>query len=429
MKTMNRRTFAASALAAAVLVKPGAHVLGANDRVGVGVIGVGGRGSYLLQMALRRASDKEDIEVRAVCDVYQKRLQEAKRKTGGARDFLQHEELLDLPGIDAVMIATPDHWHAPITLAALNKGKDVYVEKPMTHTVEEAKTVYHAVQGSGRVLQVGVQATSWSKWYKAKKAIDDGLLGKVVCCQGTYSRNAPGGDWNWDIDPNAGPDGKGDNYIDWEKWLGPATQRPFDPDRFFRFRKYWDYSGGIATDLHFHTVAPFHLAVRNEHPTRVVGMGGIWVHHDERETPDTFLTAADYPSQFSLTVQSSQANSVGLRTLIRGEHATMFCGADWEGDSDGKLHIVPEPPFKDDFNQRWGKDEIIIEGADDEGDMKHVDNFFDCVRSRTTPNCPVEMGYKVMTTIMLSVQSYRDGVMYYFDADKEKVLSHKPKST
>ncbi|RJP21211.1 MAG: gfo/Idh/MocA family oxidoreductase [Candidatus Omnitrophota bacterium] len=425
-KKSNRRGFLAGAagIGAASLLLPPTRVMGANDRIGVGVIGVGGRGNALLGMALRRAENQQDVEVRAVCDVYQRNLTRAAERASGSRQYVHHQELLDRADIDAVMIGTPDHWHAPITLLAMEKGKDVYCEKPMTHTVAEAKEVARKTKECNRILQIGVQALSWTKWHKAKEAIDKGMLGKIVCCQGTYSRNVTFGDWNYyEINPNAGPNASGEDHIDWEQWLGSAPKRPYDADRFFRFRKYWDYSGGIATDLHYHTVAPFHLAIGNEHPTRVVGMGGIWAHDDGREVPDTFLTAADYPGKFSLTVQSSQANSVGPRTLIRGEKATMYCGADWEGEEYGQLKIVSQEPFKDEFKEKWGQEEIIIPDIKDEGDMKHVDNFFDCVRSRRQPNCHVDIAYKTMTVIGLSVRSYREGIMFYFDAEREEIIT------
>ncbi len=424
----NRREFIKSSIqgiSTLAFAGAGRKVLGANDRIHVGVIGVGGRGTHLLTLALRRAEEKNDVEVQAVCDVYQHQLTQAAEKAGGAKQYTLHQELLDRPDIDAVIIATPDHWHAPITLLALDKGIDVYCEKPMTHTIEEAKQVAHKVEVSGRVMQVGVQALSWTKWYKAKEAINKGMLGKIICCQGTYSRNVPYGDWNYyPINQDAGPDATGENHINWKQWLGPAHSRPYDADRFFRFRKYWDYSGGIATDLHYHTVAPFHVAIQNEHPTRVIGMGGIWAHDDKREVPDTFLTAADYPSKWSLTVQSSQANSVGPRTLIRGEKATMYCGADWEGEEYGHLRIVAEKPFEKEFKEKWGKEEIIIPNIENEGDMKHMDNFFDCIRTRKQPNCDADIGYKVMTAIGLSVRSHREGKMFYFDPVREIVLTH-----
>ncbi len=399
---------------------------GANDRINVAVIGLGTRGTYLHKMALHRAEQAKDVEVIALCDVYQARLKDASVLNPGAKTYTHHQEVLERGDLDAVMIATPDHWHAPITLAAFDRGLDVYCEKPMTHTLEEAGVVARRVKEKGRVMQVGVQATSWNRWYKVREIVQAGTLGKVVACQGTYSRNNPQGDWNWKIDPGAGPDAAGDLHIDWKQWLGAAPHREFDADRFFRFRKYWDYSGGIATDLHYHIVAPFHIAVANEHPTRVTGMGGLWVYNDGREVPDTFLNAADYPSKYSLTVQSSQVNEIGPLTLLRGTEATLHLGDEWEGPQGRNTdyaRIVPDTPFKNDFGKKWGRDEIIVENVGNEGDQKHVDNFFDCVRSRKEPNCPADLGYKVMTNIALSVRSYREGKMFYFDAAKEKAYT------
>ena len=420
-----RRGFLKSSLAAPAMLA-GGRALGANDRIRVGVIGIGGRGTFHLQAALRRARDKGDVEVAALCDVYQARLTRAASRAPGAKTYVHHQELLQDAGLDAVMIATPDHWHAPITLAALDKGLDVYCEKPMTHTLEEARIVRDRVRQKNRVMQVGVQALSWDRWHKIREVVQAGTLGKVVAAQGTYSRNDQAGDWNWTIDPGAGPDGKGPLYIDWTQWLGSAPKRPFDADRFFRFRKYWDYSGGIATDLHYHIAAPFQLALENEHPTRIAGMGGLWVYHDGREVPDTFLTAADYPGKYSLTIQSSQVNEIGPTMMIRGTQATMHLGDEWEGPqgrSVGTARIVPETPFRREFRAKWAKDEIVLEGVGNEGDQKHVDNFFDCVRSREKPNCDADMGYKVMTAIDLSVRSYRQAKVFLFDPKAERITN------
>jgi predicted dehydrogenase len=411
----NRRLFLHQSAIAFTSALSAKRVLGANERIRTGHIGLGGRGSWLHRLTLQHMEEHQDVEVVALCDVYAKRLNSAHELCPEAKTYTYHQELLEHKDLDAVFIATPDHWHAPITITAMEKGLDVYCEKPMTLYWEQAKEVSQKAQELNRVLQIGVQALSWSKWHRAKEIVDQGMLGQVIGCQGTYSRNAPGGDWNWDIDSYAGPDGKGQNALEWKQWLGPATERPFNADRFFRFRKYWDYSGGIATDLHYHTVAPFHVAVKNEHPHRVVGMGGIWAHHDEREVPDTFLTAADYPSQFSLTVQSSQANATGPRTLIRGEKATLYCGADWEGESYGSLRVAAEEPFKDEFKSKWGKEDYVIPDIEDEGDGKHVANFFDCIRTRELPNCHADLAFKVTTAIALSVRSYREGKMFYYN--------------
>jgi len=430
-KSPSRRSFLKSVgIAAPLAAMPAwAHILGANDRINVAMIGLGCRGNDLLNLVLAHRQAKPDIEIVALCDVYQKRRDLASAKAPGAKTYLYHQEVLERPDIDAVFVATPDHWHASITLAALEHGKDVYVEKPMTHTVEESKTVAHRVKELNRVLQVGVQGLSWRRWHKVREIIQSGMIGQVVAVQGTYSRNAPLGDWNtgewWTIDPAAGPDGKGGNYIDWKQWLGSAPPIPFDADRFFRFRKYWDYSGGIATDLHYHIVAPFHLAIANDFPSRVTGMGGLWVYKDGREVPDTFLTAADYPAKFSMTIQSSQVNENGPAMMIRGTKATIHLSDEWEGPPSRQYDyadIVAESPYAEAFVKANGGPVVRIDGVGNDGDLKHVDNFLECVRSREQPNCNADIGYKVTAATDLSVRSYRNGKVYFFDAEREEVM-------
>jgi len=427
---LSRRRFLGTATAGGALfaAAPAARVPGANDRINVALIGVGARGSDHLDLLLQHRKNKPDIEIVALCDVYQKRLNVASAKVPSAKTYTHHEEILQRSDIDAVCIATPDHWHAPITLAAMESGKDVYVEKPMTHTVEESKIVAHKAKELKRVVQVGVQGLSWNRWHKIHEIIESGTIGQVVAVQGTYSRNAPGGDWNsdyWVIDPAASPDAAGEEHIDWKQWLGPAPQRPFNADRFFRFRKYWDYSGGIATDLHYHVIAPFHLAIANEFPTRVSGMGGMWVYNDGREVPDTFLTAADYPSKYSMTIQSSQVNENGPRLMLRGTKATIHMSDEWEGPPSRQYDfadIIPESPYLEEFIKKNGWAQVRIDSVGNEGDLKHFDNFLECVRSRKQPNCSADLGYKVMATVELSVRSYRNGKVYYFDAEREQVV-------
>ena len=420
-----RRGFVRGAAAVSAALATGRSVLGANDRIRTAVIGLGGRGSWLLDKVLHRAADRSDVEVVALCDVYQARLKKAADRVPGARTFTHHQELLQMKDLDAVFIATPDHWHAPITLAAFERKCEVYCEKPMTHTLEEAAVVAQKVRETGRIMQIGVQAMSWNRWHRVREIVQSGMLGKVVAVQGTYSRNDQNGDWNWPIDPNARPDATGDQHIDWKQWLGSAPNRPFDADRFFRFRKYWDYSGGIATDLHYHIVAPFHLALENEHPVRVSGMGGLWVYNDGREVPDTFMTAADYPGKYSLLVQSSQVNEIGPIMMLRGTQATMHLGDEWEGPQGRNLttaRIIPETPFRKEFQKKYGKDEVIIENVGNDGDQRHVDNFFDCVRSRQQPNCHADLGHKVMTSIDLSVRSYRENRMFLIDPKTGRIV-------
>ncbi|MEA2258519.1 MAG: hypothetical protein QOJ51_1344 [Acidobacteriaceae bacterium] len=427
LEPVSRRGFLKAAgigVASMAAMPAWARVIGANDRLNVAVIGLGGRGSILLDLILEHRTNKADVEVVALCDVYQRRLNAASKKVPGAKTYTHHQDLLQRSDIDAVFIATPDQWHAPITMTAMLSGKDVYVEKPITHTLEEAKVVAHKAAELNRVVQVGVQGLSWRRWPKIRQIIQSGMIGQVVEVQGTYSRNDPAGDWNWPIDAGTGPDGVGENHIDWEQWLGSAPKRPFDADRFFRFRKYWDYSGGIATDLHYHIVAPFHVAIANEFPTKVAGMGGLWVYNDARETPDTFLTAADYPSKYSMTIQSSQVNENGPTTMLRGTIATIHISDEWEGPPSRQYDyadIIPEGPNAQEFAKEHGADMVRVDGVGNEGDLLHVDNFLQCVRTRHQPNCPADLGYKVLASIDLSVRSYREGKIYYFDPVTEQV--------
>src|SRR3984893_10690370 len=306
---------AKSALAARG-AKTSGRVVGSNDRINVGVIGVGGRGSYVASMFQKVGDQNNSCQIVAVCDVYEKRKREnaAKIKCEG---YLDYREVVGRSDVDAVIVATPDHWHAKVALDAMDHGKDVYLEKPMCHTNDEIKQLVSTVKETKRVLQVGSQTTSGDQWWKARKAIADGMIGQMIMSQGSYHRNSIEGEWNWPIDPEAGPDGKGENYIDWKTWLGPATKRPYDADRYFRFRKYWDYSGGIATDLFYHVVAPLNICwPEPQFPLRVSALGGIWEFKDEREVPDTFNLIADFPQEHSLVLSSSMANSKHIPGLI-----------------------------------------------------------------------------------------------------------------
>jgi hypothetical protein len=282
MSDSNRRDFlrkatsagASLGLATAAFAKgnrmSAGRVLGANDRINIGIIGVGGRGYYVGEaFSAYAAKNNEACQIMAVCDVYEKRKKRAAErfKCPGTLDW---REVVDRKDLDAIIVATPDHWHARMALAAMDSGKDVYLEKPMCHTIDEARQLVSTVKETKRVLQVGSQTTSADQWYKAKKAIADGMIGQMLMSQGSYHRNSIEGEWNWPIDPAAGPNGKGDDYIDWKTWLGPAQNRPWDADRFFRFRKYWDYSGGVATDLFLSRSRPAeHLLGR----TAVSGQG------------------------------------------------------------------------------------------------------------------------------------------------------------
>jgi predicted dehydrogenase len=412
------------------------RVLGANDRINVALIGCGGRGRSDAASFKRYADENNNAcQILAVCDVYEKRKRENAEKYG-AKAFLDYREVLALPDVDAVIVATPDHWHARIALDAMDQGKDVYLEKPMCHTVREAKQLMDTVHETNRVLQVGSQTTSADQWWKAKKAIADGMIGKMIMSQGSYHRNSIEGEWNWPIDPDAGPDGKGDNYIDWKTWLGPAPKRAWDPDRFFRFRKYWDYSGGIATDLFFHVVAPLNICWdKPQFPSKVTASGGKYVFTNDREVPDTFHLLAEYPEGHSLVLSSSMANSQHIPGLIRGHEGTIIMvehGMFEAATPDivvrpEKVRIEGQPgrhPFPD---YKFGADEIRIPVDQYDSMQAHIGNFLQCMRTRQKPHLDVDTAAHAQVLISLAVDSYREGKVKYWD-EKNWRAADKPVS-
>ncbi|MBZ2183118.1 MAG: Gfo/Idh/MocA family oxidoreductase [Bryobacter sp.] len=444
---LNRRSFLVStgALSAssAFAAKPSGRVLGANDRINVAVIGAGGRGFYVAREFNKAGKAEANAQIVGVCDVYQKRVNRGKEafQCDGTLDY---REILTRSDVDAVIVATPDHWHATIALEAMDKGKDVYLEKPMCHTIEEARRLTETVRETKRVLQVGSQTTSGDQWAQARKVIADGMLGKILLSQGSYHRNSIEGEWNWPIDKEAGPDGKGENFIDWKMWLGPAQKRDWvkdmGADRFFRFRKYWDYSGGIATDLYYHVVAPMNICWGEpQFPSKVVSGGGIYSFdklpedpsRPDREVPDTFSLIGEYPKGHSLVLSASMANSQHIPGLIRGHGATltMVEHGRFEGyspfitlkaeKSRGKW-VVPE--LEEKFK---GEDEIQIPVKENNTMQAHVNNFLSCMRTRQKPQLDAETGARAQVLITMAVRSFREGKVMYFDEKTWKV-SDKP---
>lgn len=427
---VNRREFvksAAAGLTVSAIARPAAaRIIGSNDRVNIGVIGVGGRGMGLVRWAAETGQKPDTpAQVIAVADVYAKR-KRAAQEFAKCDGYLDYRAVLDRNDVDAVIIATPDHWHARMAIEALSKGKDVYLEKPMTRTVEEARKVHEAVKKTGRVLQVGSQTTSSDQWWKARKAIQDGMIGQLIMSQGSYHRNSVDGEWNWRIDPAAGPEAQGDGYIDWKMWLGDAPERKYDADRFFRFRKYWDYSGGIATDLFYHVMAPLNICWGEaQFPYRVTGTGGLYVFKDGREVPDTFTLTADYSMGHTVVLSSTLTNDAHIPGLIRGHDGTIMIvpGGRFEDRVD-YITITPQRVAKQKFKDKYGTIEMKIECEPRES---HMENFLKCVRTRETPVLDSLTAYKAMATIAMSVQSYREGRVLYFDERKEKVIHEPPK--
>ncbi len=387
-----------------------ARVIGANDRINIAVVGCGGMGTgHLNELADWQKSGENNIQVVGVCDVYEARKNRAKSITG-APVFHHYRDLVGRDDVDAVLIATPDHWHAQISIDAMLAGKDVYCEKPMTLYWEEAKEVRRVAKATGRVFQCGAQSCSDGRFHTANQLIRAGAIGKVVWSQSGYSRNSTDGEWNWGIDEGAGPHGEGDRKIDWELWQGPARRRPWDPERFFRFRKFWDYSGGIATDLFYHCLSHMEIAFGPELPCRVSAGGGIFVQHD-REVPDTLHILVDHPSGHTMVLVSSMANAVGTADIIRGHEATMYL------DEGPGVVIRPEGP--------WAKvhpERRVPAGPS----YNHKANWLSCIRSRSKATCNEDVAYMTMVPIALSVISIREQKTILFDAEKEEVVGGTP---
>ncbi len=418
------------------------RVLGANDRIAIGVIGVGGRGSGDANSFANVGAKNNSCQIVAVADTYQKRVT-ANKERHKCDGYLDYREIINRKDIDAVVVATPDHWHARVALEAMDSGKDVYLEKPMCHTIEEAHMLVNTVKETGRVLQVGSQTTSADQWWKAKKAIADGMIGKMIMSQGSYHRNSLEGEWNYKIDEAAGPDGKGEDFIDWKMWLGKAPTRAWDPDRFFRFRKYWDYSGGIATDLFYHVVAPLNICWdKPQFPHKVVASGGIYggpKFEYKREVPDTFHLVAEYAEGHSLVLSSSMANSQHIPGLIRGHEGTiiMVDNGMFESTTD-HITLKPEvsrrrgpnretPPTVTSMFEgyKFGVEEVKIPVEKTDTMATHINNFLTCMHTREKPHLPVETGACAQVLITMAVESYRQGKVLYFDEKKWK-MSDKP---
>ncbi len=427
----SRRTFMKTAAVAAGAVTAAgmapSSALGANDRVNFGCIGLGGMGTGHLHSLVRRSGD-DNIQVVGLSDVYQRRLSRAmnicKEAGQNAQEYIDYRKLLDNKDIDAVLIATPDHWHAKMAIDAMEAGKHVYLEKPITLTVEQALAVRDAVKRYNKCLQVGPQRTSEARYWKAQQEIRDGKIGKVTMAQGSFNRNVRECAFNrwFKIDEGAGPHGTGEDYINWDLWLGHefglAPRIPFNPEHMFRFRKYFQYNGGVATDLLYHYLAPLLLAIVGEngaYPRRVSAGGGLYVYKDGRDIPDVFAMVVDYPQEFSVYLASWLTNDTQVPTRVYGQCGTIDFPEDrpeatYSGNGD----------FRQEFRDMHdGYDEVIIPSRN-QRDMEG--NLIDAIRQDTKLFCNVELGVSTMVAIKMGVEAYRQGKAFYWDPKKEKMV-------
>lgn len=414
---------ARAALAGAQMTaRSASRVMGANDRINIGVIGIGSIGTAHLRTLMPQAEETKDIEVVGACDVYTRRKERAREIARLTEQQVHHDyrDMLARDDIDVVLIATPDHWHGQMALDAIAAGKDVYLQKPMTYTIEEARKIAAAAKETGRIVSVGVQGTSEPRFRIAKELIAAGEIGELIGAQSNSARNSIHGEWNWRVEPEGTPE-----TIDWKRWLGPAPKRPFSAERFFRWRKYWDYSGGIGTDLFYHSLSPLVNTMGPRFPTRVSAAGGIYVHKD-REVPDTYMTLIEY-SNFTIDICGSMANAAIGRhhaVVIYGHKGTLTFQRN-------QVVITPEAALLSPRERKEGPPPAKTydvpprkQYAVDIGNCRaHTENFFECVRSRARPNLDAETGYMVMVAIRLGVDAYREGKIKLFDPNTQKVTS------
>ena len=392
---------------------PSANVKGANDRIVIGVVGLGGQGSFHLRNFLA-TKDSKNITVGAVCDLWKKRREQAAALAGGVPAYEDYRKLLEQKDIDAVCCATVDHWHAQISIDSLNAGKHVYCEKPMTRYLDEAFAVADTVHRTKKVYTVGAQACSDAKWLKAAELVKEGMIGPLVLGQSSYMRNNPKGEWNYKIDPALKPDG-----LNWEHWEGPhiKCRTDFNPDAFFRWRKYYPYCAGVLGDLFPHRLHPLMMASGNpQFPVRVEAIGTKAIHTDkntpgtpERDVPECLTLIAEFPNGYTVLVCSSTVNEYGLENVVRGHMGTLLIGG-----SSVSLRI--ERPYTDEYdpetykNLRPGESVAVNEG-----------NWIDCIRTGKTPNANIDLAVRTQTVISLGEMSDRLGIACHFDPKTRKI--------
>jgi predicted dehydrogenase len=380
------------------------------------VIGVGfGIGQNHL-VGIHEKSNENNAVVATASDVFNKRRKFAQDKAELKESDVHNDyrKILDRKDIDAVLIATHDPWHAQISIEAMEAGKHVYCEKPMTRYLDEAFKVYDTVKRTGKVYQVGSQGCSAAGWHKCAELIKGGKLGTLVWGQGYYCRNSIPGEWNYLIEEETKPEN-----IDWERWLGKVKTRvPFSAEDFHRWRKYYRYCAGLYGDLVPHRLHPLMLASGTpEFPVRVTSIGTHNVHSDlsvpgtpEREVAEHMQLLAEFPSGYMITITCSSVNAKSPGFVIYTHKATLNIGSSGE-----RIELVPEKEFADDI------DPETMTGLQPEDIRVHEKNWFDCIRSGQQTNANIDLAIRVQTVISLAEMSDRLKITCLFDEKSRKV--------
>jgi len=413
--------------------KPELRAAGPNGQVAMGFIGSGIRGSYLFEEFLKIPG----VRPVALADLYDGHLEWAKQTRPGIETYKEYRALLDRKDIDAVTIATPDHWHARMVLAALAAGKHVYCEKPLTWSIEEGKAILAAEKKSGKLVMVGSQAKTSPAIAKAREVIKTGLLGKVNMVRMTNHRNSPDGAWVYPI-----PDDASTATIDWNAFLGGSPKVGFDAKRFFRWRCWWEYSGGVATDLWVHMLTALHEMMDVKAPRSAVAQGGIYRWNDGRSVPDVMNAVYDYDG-FLLDIQANLANARGNGNtiVVMGSEGTLTFG----GRDADRVVVEFEPPpgpvawyglngWPQSHKDRYLKSLGFANGkvpdappakptqefAIDRG-LLHHEYFIQSLRENLPSKESAEDGHAAAGAAHLGNMAYRSGRRIRWDWSKDKV--------
>jgi predicted dehydrogenase len=398
---MNSEKFARRAFMGGAVAMTAAsynRILGANDSVQLGVIGTGDRGTYVMTQFMQTKT----LHVAAVCDIYSAHIDQARQKATDAKSFTDHRKLLEEKEIDAVYVATPDHWHATIAIDALNAGKDVYCEKPLTRTIDEGPRIVKAARINERVCQVGMQQRSGIHYLRAKREyFDTGKLGKITMARtwwhgNTYHlRKAPASLQNQP------------SNLDWAHFLGPLRWRDYDPQQYYNWRAYLDFGGGQVTDLFTHWIDVVHMFMNQEVPKSAVAAGGVYAYKDGRTAPDTINILLEYPGEYTATFEATLAPG------IRGA-AVEMCG------TEGRLFIDREHYEYTPLGRN--AEPVIVKAEPHDLTLDHVNNFLECMRTRKRPNGDVLIGHRSAQASHLGNIAYVEKRRIDFDPVREEIL-------
>jgi len=397
MTDQTRRTFLKqAAIGAAVLAYPSSKVLGANDRVRVGMIGVGDRGNDLLDQVVK----VPNVDLVVMADVYSRRRDQAKSKVPTIQTVSDYRRLLDVKDIDGVIVASPLHVHARHFIDTLAAGKDLYAEKTMTWSIPEADKCFAAAKASDRVIQIGLQHESAGSTADARQWIKDGWVGKVTQVESWMGRNTPHGKGQW---VRAVPADCTLQNVDWNAFLNGRPDRAFDGYKFINWRLFWEFSGGNCAENMVHQIAWIMSVLDLPLPSAVYMSGGVFSEKDGREVPDTIVVTLDFPKDIVVTWQSTFSNKhYELGDRILGSDGTL------EHHFGEALQYWPEKVNRSEGQAEKGK----------AGDQDHMKNWIDCIRSRGTPNAPVDLGYRSAIAVHMANLSYKNKKRITFEEAK-----------